>query len=252
MTLLFSESDHRYFMPEMPEVKFTSVTKLIGMYHEEFDLEKMAERTAKKRGVTAEEIKAEWAAGNKASLDRGHLYHAHKEEKAYKRKDKPIFKAEITQEGYKKAFDITDLKPGVYPELIVYLPEFGVLGTSDHVEIYEDFTFDVEDYKTNKKLEFTGYPVWNPKTMQREPKKMLTPLQHLDDCHGIHYSLQLSLYAYMLEEAGYTLRPNGLKIHHALFDESSNSVDLVTYPLNYLRKEVISLLKHFKQNNSKR
>ncbi|MBK8156494.1 MAG: hypothetical protein IPK55_11105 [Streptococcus sp.] len=73
---------------------------------------------------------------------------------------------------------------------------------------------------------------------------MFAPIQHLDDSNGIHYTLQLSAYSFILEEAGYT--PNNLTIHHVLFDEDETDILVVDYPLNYLKKEVKLMFEHFK------
>ena len=74
---------------------------------------------------------------------------------------------------------------------------------------------------------------------------MFPPIQHLGDCNGMHYMLQLSIYAYMLEKAGYKLRPQGLTIHHILFSQDK-AFEVVEYPINYLKREVVSLLTHYK------
>ncbi len=249
MTLLFSEKDHRYFYKEAPEIKLTSVSKIIERYHEKFDVEKIAATYAAKKKKSVEEVKEEWAKINGDAIKRGHAYHTYREEKFLKDAKKHGFvvhqheSEEDTQ--YKKALDILNLKPGIYPELILYIPKYGVVGTSDYVEIFDDGTCTVGDFKTNKKLEFEGFPVWDDKTKSKKPKKMFAPISHIDDCNGMHYSIQLSLYAYMLEEAGYRLRPGGLEIQHILFDTNDEPVDTVTYPINYLKKEVKSLLEHF-------
>ncbi len=246
MTLLFSEENHKYFFQEKPEVKLTSVSTLIGKYHEKFDTEKISAKTAKKRGVDQEELKSQWAQENKLSLVRGKSYHSSREDKLLKTGKNVI--QPLEENGYKKAFDITKLKPGVYSEGILYHPFYGIVGTADIFEIFEDYTFKLGDYKTNKKLEFTGFPVYNPDTHARSPKKMFFPLNHLDDCNGIHYTIQLSSYAFMLEEAGYKLQEGGLYIEHILFEEDE-AVDIIHYPINYLKKEVKSLFEHYKQTN---
>lgn len=241
MTLKFSEPDHRYYFEEEPDIKLTSVSTLIGMYHEKFDSDKHSKRIAEKRGLTQEEVLKEWEDKKVKSQIKGTLYHKKKE-------DEILSKAGVFRHneegGTKQAFDITELKPGIYPELIVYHPYYNIVGTADLVEIFEDKTFYLEDHKSNEKLEFTGYPVFNKKTMKREPKKMYPPLQHLDDCSGIHYTIQLSAYAFILEEAGYECK--GLQINHVLFDEDEQDIMVVNYPINYLKKEVRNLFEHFK------
>ncbi len=241
MTLIFEEEKHKYTWLESPETDLTSVSTLIGHYHEKFDSDKMSKRIADKRGVSQEEVLKEWEDKKVKSQIKCTLYHKRKEDELIGKKG--VYE-HFTHNGIKQAFDITDLKPGVYPELIVYHPEYDIVGTADIVIIYEDNSFDIQDHKTNEKLEFTGFPVFNKSTMKREPKKMFAPIQGLDDCNGIHYTLQLSAYSFILEEAGYT--PMNLTIHHVLFDEDETDILVVDYPLNYLKKEVKLMFEHFK------
>lgn len=240
-TLLFDEPSHKYTWSDDSEIKLTSVSTLIGMYHERFDSDKHSKRIAEREGVSQEEILSRWEDKKVKSQIKGTLYHKKKE-------DQILTKAGVfrhnEQDGIKQAFDITQLKPGLYPELIVYHPYYNIVGTADLVEIFEDGTFFLEDHKTNEKLDFKGFPVYNPKTYKKEPKKMFQPVQHLDDCNGIHYTLQLSAYAFMLEEAGYEC--NGLQVNHVLFDENEHDIMVVKYPINYMKKEVRHIFEHFK------
>ena len=241
MNLLFNSEQHRYYFEEEPETKLTSVSTLIGMYHEKFDEEKHSKRIAEREGVSQEEILKRWEDKKIKSQIKGTLYHKKKEDEILSKPN--VFKhTEI--EGIKQALDITQLKPGIYPELIVWHPYYKVVGTADLVIIYNDNTFDLFDHKTNEKLEFTGFPVYNPKSHKREPKKMFNPIQHIDDSNGQHYVLQLSAYGFMLEEAGYECK--SLTIHHVLFDEEEQDIMVVDYPINYLKKEVRNLFEHFK------
>lgn len=241
MTLIFQEDIHEYRWLEEPETKLTSVSTLIGMYHEKFDSDKHSKRIAEKEGVTQEEILNRWEDKKVKSQVKGTLYHKKKEDELLT-KSNVIRHPEIN--GLKQALDITELKPGIYPELILYHPKYNIVGTADIVEIFPDLSFNLEDHKTNEKLEFTGFPVFNKSKMKREPKKMFSPLSHLDDSNGIHYTIQLSCYAFMLEEAGYECRE--LKINHVLFDEDEQDIMVVNYPINYLKKEVKNLFEHFK------
>ena len=573
MQIYFSEKDHRYFCPEDPSIKFTSITKLIEMYHEKFDTETIAKKYAEKNGLNVEDVKKMWKEKNEKSVIKGSKFHALKEQELLNKKGVKSFGHSYEGE-YKIAKDIYNLQPGLYPELIIWSATHGLIGTSDIVEIFDDGTFVIEDFKgfpldtiiptpngfkeiqnltvgdeifdgegkvtqvtnisqihynpcykitfdtnesivcdhehkwlievgktlqvleteqifngfkgnksfyriknhsietsekvlpidpyvlgcwlgdgssacgiltnansdiwdeiklrgyeigndvsqgvsgkatmctikgihsklaelnllknkhlpelymtasynqrldllrgfmdtdgyfnksrnrsvmittklwqaeaicnlvfslggkatiinarttgfgktdiktyhvcfrlpvspflrrnkdyaehvknvkihksahryikaiekvdtvpticitvssplhtymvtknylpthnTNEKLTFEGYPTFNPKTKKREEKKMFFPINHLGDCNGIHYTIQLSAYAYMLELTGLKLRPNGLTLHHIIFDEEDNHVDTIYYPLNYLKKEVFTLFTHFKRTN---
>lgn len=241
MTLQFIPDTHTYQLVEKPELKFTSVSKLIGMVKQPFDKDYWSERKAKERGVTKEEILAEWDLINKASLEKGTKYHNEYEQKLLQNK-KAHPAIEIN--GIKQAHDLLSLPQGIHPELIIYNLRYGVVGTADIVEIYEDKTFDLRDHKSNKKLEFQGFMKYDPKYKERKEVKMLSPLQHLGDCNGNHYSIQLSLYAYMLEQFGYKCK--SLTIHHVIFDENDEPCNVIDYPVSYLKNEVVNLLNWYK------
>lgn len=241
MTLEFHPEEHLYRWKEQPDIKLTSVSTLIGMYHEKFDSELRSKKYAEKHNMSQEEVLKMWEDKKVKSQIKGTLYHKKKEDELLSKQG--VFRhPEI--EGIKQALDITELKPGIYPELILYHPKYNIVGTADIVTINPDGTFQIEDHKTNSELSFSGYPVFNKSLMRREPKKMFPPISHIEDCSGMHYVLQLSSYAFMLEEAGYEC--NSLTIHHVLFDEDEQDIMVVDYPLDYLKKEVKNLFEHFK------
>lgn len=95
----------------------------------------------------------------------------------------------------------------------------------------------IKTHNTNKEIK-----------MVNKFQKMKFPLEHLDDCNHVHYCLQVSLYAYMLEQFGY--KPNNLKFTHVVLDPDDETVILeqVEYHSSYLKKEVISMLNYYEQN----
>lgn len=240
MTLQFIPDTHTYQLVEKPELKFTSVSKLIEHVKQPFDKDFWSEKKAKEKGITKEEMLAEWAETNRIALEKGTKYHNEYEQKLLQGKRTH---PSIETDGIKQAHDLTQLQPGVHPELIIYNLRYGIVGTADIVELYEDKTFDIKDHKTNRKLEFESFKKFDPIYKDRRPVMMLTPLQHLQDANGIHYTLQLSLYAYMLEQFGY--KCNSLTIHHVIFD-GNEPCNIVDYPLEYMKKEVINLLNWYK------
>ena len=73
----------------------------------------------------------------------------------------------------------------------------------------------ITTHNTNGEIKTTN--IWD---------KMLDPLQHLDDCNYIHYCLQISIYAWMLEQEGYVVRD--LRFTHI------NK----PYPVSYMKYEI--------------
>ena len=64
-------------------------------------------------------------------------------------------------------------------------------GSIDFVAQAADGTFLIIDWKRPKKLQ---------SKFSNDFQRMKSPLSHLDDCAGNHYSLQLNVYKYLLEK----------------------------------------------------
>lgn len=242
MELLFTEHDHRYWSPEYPDIKWTSVTSVVHKYCEEFlwTPEQSAIRkptTAKPNkwyGMNPKEIQAAWDAERDRSTDLGTWYHKKKEDELLARTDITVYKPDV-QDGIKKALP-QRLSPGIYPEHLVYLASAGICGQSDEV-IVHDTAFDINDHKTSKEIKRKSHKNWEGLS-----KKMLGPCKHLDDCHYNHYALQLSLYAYMIQRANPHLKVGELTINHVKFEEEGK--DKYDYPIyrkegdNYIVKDI--------------
>lgn len=236
--VVFEPVEHKYKMVNK-DIELKSVSKLISMVKPEFDKEYWSNHVAKKRGITQEEVLKEWAQTNKEALAKGTKYHEYREEKFLKNKAFPAAESN----GLKVAHDLSNLPVGIHPELMLYNFEYMLAGTSDIVEILPDKRFILGDFKSNKKLEFEGYKKFDKDYKEKRAAKMKFPLQHLDDANGIHYTIQLSIYAYMLEQFGYHC--HDLYIDHIIFD-GDEPVNEIRYPIQYLKKEVINLLNWYK------
>ena len=96
----------------------------------------------------------------------------------------------------------------IYSEIGAFLIDYLISGTID-IFCYRPTDFVILDWKTNRDgLKFeAGYYKKDKSTIPnqltnewiKQKKNMLPPLNHLDDCNGMHYSMQLSLYALMSE-----------------------------------------------------
>lgn len=243
MPIIYHDNTHSYRLINAPDTPLTSVSKVIELYHEKFDTEEVSRKTAAKRKVDQEQLKQEWKEANEKAIERGKKLHTLKENELNKKKG--AF-ASMIDGDYKTAYDLTELKPGIYTELIVYSPEFRIVGTADYVEIFKDDSFIIRDYKTNKELKFSSPLIWNPKLGEKKPKRMFAPLNHIDDCNGMHYTIQLSCYAYLLELAGYKCK--GLELLYVSFDEDDDPTNITPYPLNYIKNDIKSLFQHFKSS----
>lgn len=93
-------------------------------------------------------------------------------------------------------------------------------------------------HNTNKKIDLkSGY-----NTTTKSNAKMQYPLNNLDDCNYIHYSLQLSTYAWMLQKLNPDFIIKDLILVH--FDHNDNQT---IYHLDYLKDDVIKMLNDYKK-----
>ena len=116
----------------------------------------------------------------------------------------------------------------------------------------------IKTHNTSKEIARKSFVNW-----EGVSKKMLKPLQHLEDCEFNHYALQLSLYAYIILRHNPLLSIGSLTIEHVKFEEGGQNkygypiykVDEIGHPvvkdieyieLPYMNSEVITLLNYIK------
>lgn len=272
MDLVFQNDGHIYKSLSDPDKKWLSVTSIIEHFKEPFDAQKVAELVSKKKtskwyGLDPKEIIALWDKEKNRSTTLGSWYHNGREEdtnacNTIRREgiDLQIFPS-LEQDGVKYAPDQT-LVPGIYPEHFMYLNSAKICGQADRVEVVAD-RVDIIDYKSNKEIKTEGFTDRNGVT-----KKMYPPLNHLDDCNYIHYSIQLSFYMYMILKHNPNLKPGKMILQHVTFElagkddygfpivavdlEGNPIVDKIQeYPVKYLEKEVIKIISKVKANPKK-
>lgn len=119
---------------------------------------------------------------------------------------------DATQNKYPEIYRVFDFYTErgytIYSEIGAFLIDYLISGTID-IFCYRPTDFVILDWKTNRdglKFEAGYYKkdksiIPNQLTNEWIKKKqsMLPPLNHLDDCNGMHYTMQLSLYAIMAE-----------------------------------------------------
>lgn len=119
---------------------------------------------------------------------------------------------EATNNKYPEIYRVFDYYTNkgftIYSEIGAFLVDYLVSGTIDILCVRED-CFAILDWKTNRDgLQFeSGYykkdkstkPAQKTNEWVSKKEFMLPPVNHLPECNGSHYTLQLSLYAYMVE-----------------------------------------------------
>jgi hypothetical protein len=119
---------------------------------------------------------------------------------------------EATENKYEEIYRVfqfyTERGYTIYSEIGVFDPELLISGTID-ILCDRPSDFVILDWKTNRGgLQFeSGYYKKDKTTIPnqltnewvRKNDKMLPPLNHLPECNGSHYSMQLSIYARLTE-----------------------------------------------------
>jgi hypothetical protein len=237
----FDEASHTY--TNMYNKKYTSATTLISKYKQPFEKEKIAAAYAKKHGGTAEYWIQQWAKAGEQACAKGTKFHKRKEDAMLSVdgivKETGLYEVQNLNSFTEPNIDYTKLPNGIYPELLLWNHYFEIAGLADIVTI-EDGWFSIDDYKTNKKIDSRSFH--HPRTGY---KKMKYPISHVDDCNFRHYELQLSLYAFMLEEMG--LKCGKLMFHHHPPGINPDEVqeEGIKYDLQYKKGEVLAMLIHY-------
>ncbi|MCA9750386.1 MAG: PD-(D/E)XK nuclease family protein [Romboutsia sp.] len=262
MSLKFIEKDHSYISED--DITWTSVTSLISKFKQPFDADEVAIKSSKNKkskwyNMSPEDIKDVWKKEGKRATDLGTWYHNMRENDLLSCEtigdsipvNKPIYEAD----GAKVAPN-QKLKDGIYPEHFVYLKSAGICGQADYVEV-KDGQINILDYKSNKEIKTESYKNW-----EGLHKMMNPPLSHLQDCNLTHYTLQMSIYMYMMLRHNPKLKPGTLTIQHILFekvgddeygypitlyDDMGNPVikEIINYDVPYLKDEVVALIKTY-------
>lgn len=243
MRIEFKESDHSYHANGN---RYISMTTICSRFKTPFDSLAVAtkvtnDKKSKYFGRDIQEVMDEWSKSGDDACRIGTNLHKKKEiaNLGYIPEDNDI-KTPIR-------LDYENLEDGSYPELLLWNHEYSLAGQADLVilETVGLKTYvDIIDFKSNKKLDLNSYKDW-----KTGHKMMQGPLKHLQDCHYSHYNLQLSGYAWMMEQHGFI--PRNLIVEHYPLRTVDGEVDYeqepVIYKMNYLKKEIVDMLRTYKQ-----
>jgi len=181
------------------------------------------------------------------ACDYGTTYHNKQESKFY---EKAIHS--ITDYSYgidldqrfmceRNNFDLSR-ENAILPEYLVYYSSIsGLMNMAGQIDVLIKQGNDlyIVDFKTNKKgIEKKAY--FNPFTKKK--KMMYAPLTHIEDTTFEHYTLQLSIYAYMLQQINPDFNIKLLRIIHV----DREGVE-THYDLQYRKSDVEKLFKHYEK-----
>lgn len=274
---LYNDELHSYWVNGNENDKFVSVTTLISQFHEKFDanfwgrykaFEELADKNAfmmEKKTLLASkkwnneilsrynidelifntkvnEIIDGYEYEKNIACDRGNRIHLQQEQNFYK---KPFH--ELKQYGLGGKFKCTPNdyslteEKGIYPEYLVYkITKDGVLKIAGQIDLLIKDGNDIHilDYKSSKKIEKKSFFNQSTKTS----KMMNYPINNIPDCNFYHYSLQLSLYAWMIEQMNPSFNIKSLTIIHYAHDDS-----VTNYEVDYHKDDVIRMLGFYKK-----
>lgn len=180
---------------------------------------------------------------------------------------------EATENKYPKIYNVfnyyTDNGYKIYSEIGGFLIDYLISGTIDVLLIRDD-QFLIGDWKTNRGgLKFeAGYykkdksqkPHQQTNEWVSKKEFLLPPVNHLPNCNGLIYNLQLSMYAYMVElilgipnaglwlahiDSDFVLNEYGMpkRFPDGLYHINENPVEKVTlFKMKYLRDEIKMIL----------
>jgi len=206
---------------------FQSVTQFIGQFHVPFDTEKWSKIKAEQAGVDQEEIKKEWKRLNDYANEIGTETHQWIED-YYNKIWREIptnqdLLHRITKFNKIYSKQLHKLEPLAF-EVRVFSKKWKKAGMIDSLFVKDGKIF-ILDWKTNKDFTSDSHP-------KGKYEKLLAPFDEYWKNHLNEYSIQLSMYAAILEEWGFEIGGAYL-VHIGPGDE-----DAQIYKVNDVRENI--------------
>lgn len=205
-------------------VNYVSGTRFVNHFFPPFDPDgRIAEATARKRGISVEQLKFEWKQNSAAACEYGTRVHETAEDTFYRReyRNSPRDQREMAVFTHARntAMYIMEHFNVMGVEQIVFDIQYQLAGSIDLLaQSKKDGVIWIFDHKTNKKIDRTS----------RYGTKGLYPIEHIDDCEFNHYALQLSTYEMILRTARYI--PHGAPVRRAIFHYTEAGAEFMELP----------------------
>lgn len=132
-----------------------------------------------------------------------------------------------------------DLENGVYPEFLMsWQSKDGILKIAGQADLIIKQGNDIIclDWKTNKEIKKRSFY----DKQRKDVIRMKYPLNNFMDVNYYHYQLQLSTYAWILQQRNPNFNIKGLSIIH--IDRQGKQTE---YPLDYCKNDVERMIKHY-------
>lgn len=226
--ITLDEVMHKYSLVSDPTVVFTSCTTFIKYFFKAFDSIGIANNLVARHpnyiGMSPQELVEVW--DKKAEV--GSIVH-NEIDMYIKNDDIPKLDKSILAVNWLNNYFNNGNQ--IYSEVILYAKELQLAGTVDLLVYNKSMdSYEIFDWKTSKKIDKNSYG--NKMGITKATSKLM-------DCNFIHYSLQLSLYRYILEEY-YNLSISKTTILHI------NDTEVIHHESKYYKTEIEEMLKYDK------
>ena len=203
----FNKEKHIY---RVKGEEYISTTTLLKEFVPEFDTKEISKKVSKKTGVSQESIIQDWKDKGDNGREIGSALHKHIENEVLNLPyEKPkvqdsnldLLNKKILQfDKFKKDYLVN--KEIVGSEIIIYDEDYKIAGTIDCL-IYDlkENIFWFVDWKSNKKI-----------SQENKYSNLLPPLQRYENSSFNQYTLQLSVYRYIVEKNIFKNLPNSENI----------------------------------------
>lgn len=208
--------------------EYLSVSKFLSMLSEKFE-------DTRAYKLASEETRLEWKAKGRAAANHGTNIHEALE--LYNKTGQILKDNSHMADAIRSVTDEYKDYNKTYDEICLYNKDYRIAGTTDKICMLsnrKDCEVDLADFKTNIAKGVYYHSDYK--------KRLFSPLDHLQDCNYVKYSLQLSIYAYFFEElTGRRVRklfihfipPGDMMKHHKI-------------PVIYMKNDVRLLLEEYK------
>ena len=180
--IVFDEDTHTY---TVDNTKLMSGTAFRQQYFEAFNSEKISSYIARRDGVKQQDILDKW----QEARDYGTKVHNEIENYYLNGSSPSTSDAELGIDFFDNYLEKSDTV-STHPELQIYDEEAGVAGTIDMIIFHKNGQLSLLDWKTNKKITKKAY----------KDKTGFGPCSNIPDTKYHKYTLQMSLYAHMIEK----------------------------------------------------
>jgi ATP-dependent exoDNAse (exonuclease V) beta subunit len=225
----YYDDKHKYFIGNK---ELISTTTFIGKFKKPFNKDFWATKKAIEKGVSKQEILREWDDIKDTACARGSDLHSYSDNFMHNR----VFPTDVSDAliaQFKKFYSkFIQNNIVIRTEFVLGDEELGIAGMID-LFCYNTKTnkFYIADYKTNKKFDFDS----------KYNNYYLDPISHIEECEFNTYSLQTSIYRYIIE------KNLGIELGDSVvvwFNEKNSEYEAIK--CEYMKKEVEKMFKNKK------